>query len=84
MRIVARVTGLKGECAAGHKVGDEFEVSHLKSSGLCGIAYLAVLPFITAMEFGGKAPWQEDPSYMGPLACPDGYNVLTLELRKVE
>jgi len=83
-KIICRVTGLKGECSAGHKVGDEIEVSSYKASNLCGLAYNAILPFIVMMEYGGKASWQEDENVMTNLACPDAYNLLTMELIKME
>jgi uncharacterized repeat protein (TIGR04076 family) len=38
-KIMATVTGVKGECGAGHRVGDSFEISCHNPAGLCGFFY---------------------------------------------
>ena len=40
------ITGLKGECSAGYKVGDKFELSGYSSDGLCGFFYHDIYPYI--------------------------------------
>jgi uncharacterized repeat protein (TIGR04076 family) len=81
-KIIVKVVGLKGNCNAGHKVGDEFEVTPYTASNLCGAAYHSIYPYIVTMTYGGKTPWQENPNIMSGLACPDGFNLLTMELKK--
>ncbi len=83
VKFVVKVTGLKGHCNAGHKIGDQFEVSKYVSSDLCGAAYHSIYPYIVSMEFGGMAPWQIEKDVIGALACPDGYNQLTMEIVRV-
>ena len=82
-KLIVKITGLKGHCNAGHKIGDQFEVSEYISSDLCGAAYHSIYPYIVSMEFGGVAPWQSEKDVIGNLACPDGYNLLTMEIVRV-
>ena len=60
-------------CRFGYKVGDRWEVSVWENSGLCGLAYNALFPFITMLQTGGKAVWKgsgdDQESVIRP--CPD-------------
>jgi hypothetical protein len=38
-KVMATITGVKGECSAGHRVGDAFEISFHDPGGLCGFFY---------------------------------------------
>jgi hypothetical protein len=38
-RVVGTIKEVKGSCSAGHKVGDQFELSGYTSGGLCGFFY---------------------------------------------
>jgi uncharacterized repeat protein (TIGR04076 family) len=56
-RIVATVTDLKGNCNAGHVVGEQFEISCHNPAGLCGFFYHDLFPNLSTLQFGGKFPW---------------------------
>ena len=45
--VIAKVLSQKGDCSAGHKVGDEFLIGHETPAGLCLWAYHMILPFAT-------------------------------------
>ena len=81
-KIVATVIGLKGECNAGHKVGDTFEISCWDCGGLCGWFYHDIFPNLTAFQFDGKLPWWEEDTI--ELECPDRFNLLTLRLKRTK
>lgn len=58
-KITAIVTGLRGECAKGHKVGDKMELSTQDSGGLCGFFYHDIYPALTMLQYRGSFPWME-------------------------
>jgi uncharacterized repeat protein (TIGR04076 family) len=80
-KIKAEVTGLKGQCNAGHKVGDKFEVSCYNTGGMCGFLYHAIFPTLNVMQFEGNYPWGTDEAIVN---CPDSYNLLTVKLWRTE
>ena len=82
--IIARVVSQKGRCEAGHKVGDEFSVSPVKTpEGVCPWAFYTLFPFAEALQFGGSFPWEKDRN-KAKVACPDADNPVVFELRRVE
>ena len=60
-------------CRFGYKVGDSWEVSVWESSGLCGLAYNALFPFITMLQTGGEAVWMRSGANKDRVvrSCPD-------------
>ena len=80
--VIARVVSQKGTCEAGHKVGDEFIVGEILSSGMCSWAFCSLFPFSTVLQFGGSLPWESDPD-VTTVACPDPDNPVVFELRRV-
>lgn len=81
-KIIATITDLKGECNAGHKVGDKLEISCHNPAGLCGFFYHDIFPTISTLQFGGTYPWG-DPDTV-EVECPDRYNVLKAKLERVK
>lgn len=79
-RVVATVNRLKGTCAAGHEVGESFEISAHDPAGLCGFCYHHIFPDLCTFQFGGRFPWWEGDKIQ--LACPDLHNLLTLTLER--
>ena len=79
-KITAIVTGLKGECAKGHKAGDKIELSAHDSGGLCGFFYHDIFPVLMMLQFGGSLPWMEGDVIK--TECPDRGNILEIELRR--
>ena len=47
-QIKARVISQKGNCTAGHKVGDEFIIGDVVPKGMCSWAFYAMFPFVSA------------------------------------
>lgn len=81
-KLVARVVSQKGECAAEHKVGDEFRVGDATPGGMCPWASYAIFPFAAVLQYGGSFPWEEDPD-RATVACPDPANPVVFELRRL-
>jgi uncharacterized repeat protein (TIGR04076 family) len=79
-RVMANVTDVKGECNAGHQVGDSFEISIINTGGLCGAFYHNIFPNLQTFQFGGNMPWcQGDSIY---LQCPDVRNPIIIKLER--
>jgi len=81
-KIVATVTGVKGECSAGHQQGDTFEICCHNPGGLCGFFYHDLFPNLAIFQFGGNLPWWEGDTI--ELQCPDSDNLVTLKLERLE
>jgi uncharacterized repeat protein (TIGR04076 family) len=80
--VIARVISQKGNCAAGHKVGDEFLIGDKTPPGMCAWSYYTLFPFATVMQYGGSFPWEERPDRTTTVACPDPDNPVVFELRR--
>lgn len=80
-KIKAEVIGLGRVCNAGHKVGDQFEVSCYNTAGMCGFLYNAIFPTLNVMQFEGSYPWGTDEAVLN---CPDTYNLLTIKLSRLK
>lgn len=79
--VIAKVLSQKGECSAGHKVGDEFIIGQNTPQGMCSWAFCALFPFATVLQAGSSLPWEaQDGKAM--VACPDPENPLVFELRR--
>ncbi len=81
-KITATVTGVKGNCSAGHEVGETFEISCHNGTGLCGWFYHDIFPNLQTFQFGGKLPWWQGDTIQ--VQCPDTYNLVTLKLEREE
>jgi len=77
-----KVISQKGTCAAGHKVGDEFECAGMTPAGVCLSAFDALTSTLWALMFGGKFPWSENPDRT-EVACPDAANPVVFELKRI-
>ena len=81
-KVMATITGVKGECNAGHQMGDTFEISCHNPDGLCGFFYHDIFPSLSTFQFGGNLPWWEGDTI--EVQCPDSYNLVTLKLERSE
>jgi len=79
-KVIATVTGVKGNCNAGHKVGDTFEISCHNTAGLCGFFYHDIFPTLSTFQFGGTMPWWEGDTI--EVQCPDAYNLVSMKLER--
>lgn len=84
-KVVATVKEIKGggQCSYGHRVGDRFEFTQFTPAGLCQFAYDALRSAVAALLYGGNFPWAPD-SEVTEWACPDPYNQVVFELRRVK
>lgn len=75
----ARVVSVKGECSAGHQVGQKLKLSCWDPGGLCGYFYHDIFPTLSVLQFGGAYPWA--PEGEMTLECPDRGNAVTIVLK---
>ena len=80
-KIKATITGVKGDCSAGHKEGEKFEISCYNCGGLCGFFYHDLFPSLMTFQFGGALPWWEGDSI--EVQCPDPDNLVTMKLERI-
>lgn len=78
--LTAEVISVKGNCSAGHKVGDVLKLGCWDTGGLCGFFYHDIFPNVSVMQFGGKYPW--GPTDELTLECPDRHNAVTIRMKK--
>jgi uncharacterized repeat protein (TIGR04076 family) len=76
----AEVIEVKGQCGAGHKVGDRLKLGCWDTGGLCGFFYHDIFPNLSVMQFGGRYPWDSTGELM--LECPDRDNAVTIRLTR--
>ena len=77
-KVVATVIDVKGKCAAGHRMGESFEISVHNAGGLCGFFYHNLFPNLQTFQFGGSLPWWQGDTIQ--VRCPDPNNLVTLRL----
>jgi len=81
--IKATVVGIKGECRAGHKIGDEFIMSLYTPEGLCVDACVNIVIKLRNMLFK-KDPFFVEKNAKVMANCPDLQNFVEFELEKIE
>ena len=84
-KVIGTIRSVKGFCNAGHKKGDQMELSGHETGGLCGFFYHDIFPYIIMLQFGGSFPekWVSDPDVV-ELECMDRFNVVKIELRRIK
>lgn len=82
-KVIATVTEIKGECSAGHKVGESFEISCHNTAGLCGWCYHHIFATLQTFQFGGTLPWWQGSNTICQ-QCPDPVNLLSLKLERIQ
>jgi len=82
-KVELKVIKQEGTCGFGHKVGDVIVFDERKIDGeICFHALYSVIPKVMAMRYGAEFPWAEDKD-VATHACPDAYNPLVFEVRRV-
>jgi uncharacterized repeat protein (TIGR04076 family) len=76
----AEVISIKGECGAGHTVGQKLNLGCWDTGGLCGFFYHDIFPNLSVLQFEGKFPWGSPDELT--LECPDRENAVTLKVRR--
>ena len=82
-RVIGTIKAVKGSCSAGHKVGDQIELSGHNAGGLCGFFYHDVFPYLVMLQFGGSFPAEWGDPDVIELDCVDKANAVTIELRRI-
>ena len=77
-----KVISQKGECSAGHKVGDTWVMGAKAPEGLCASALHSIFPEVRVLRFGGSMPWEKDKDATC-LACSDPLNPVVFEVRRI-
>jgi uncharacterized repeat protein (TIGR04076 family) len=72
----------KGNCAAGHKVGDHWVCGSKTPAGVCAAAYVMLYPTIRSLMFGAKIPWAK-PDGSVELVCADYDNPVLFKIKPV-
>jgi len=81
--VVAKVIRREGHCEFGHRVGDEVVFDGDTVQGrVCISALYSFLPKVFAMRYGARFPWLDDPD-VATHACPDAWNPVVFEIRRV-
>lgn len=83
-RVVGTIKGVKGSCSAGHKEGDQIELSGHLTGGLCGFLYHQAFPYIIMLQFGGGFPSEWGNPDVVELDCMDKKNAVTIELKRIK
>ncbi len=82
-RVVGAIKAVKGSCHAGHRPGDEIELSGHDTGGMCGFFYHQCFPYIIMLQFGGGFPPEWGNPDVVKLDCMDKSNAVTIELRRI-
>jgi len=88
-KVKAIVISKEGRCAAGHCVGDEvvfdWDTNEIRGK-ICLHALYSALPKVYALAHGAEVAFAEadDGSRVARHACPDGYNPVIFELKRVD
>ncbi len=69
-----------GKCPSEYKKGDEFSWDDPK---FCIWARHSLMPFATALRFGGEVPWRDFNKDEMTISCPDGDNPVIYRLKRV-
>ncbi len=81
--VVGTIKEVKGSCCAGHKKGDQLELSGHHAGGLCGFLYHQAFPYIIMLQFGGGFPSEWGNPDVVELDCIDKKNAVTVELKRM-
>ncbi len=81
-KVIATIIDVKGDCSAGHKVGETFEISCHNPAGLCGFFYHDIFPTLSTFQFGGSMPWWHGDEI--EVQCPDPHNLVTMKLKRLK
>ena len=82
-RFEVTVTAAKGDCRAGHKVGDCWTFEYGTPEGLCGEAFYTMYPLVHTMRMGADIHNRQDADPdVATCYCPDNAWI-TFEVRRI-
>ncbi len=90
IKITGKVIKVNGKCAAGHYVGEEFNLTLYSEEknethripSICGFLYNAIFPYVVTLQFNGVFPWEKGRDVF-LAGCPDNYKVV-VEIRRIK
>jgi uncharacterized repeat protein (TIGR04076 family) len=88
--LTGKIVEVKGECSAGHHVGEEFDLTLFSEDAtqayrtphVCAFLYDAIFPYLTVLQFSGTFPWEKDKDKF-LASCPDN-NKVVIEIRRTK
>ena len=83
-RVLGVIKSVKGFCNAGHKVGEQIELSVHKTGGMCGSFYHDIFPYILMLQSGGGFPPEWGDPNIIELECMDRVNAVQIELKRIK
>lgn len=87
-KLMGKIINIKGECAFGHRVGDEIELTIFdgdkpnRDIDLCPFFLHDLFPYLCTMQFGGQFPWEKDPNVFVS-CCPDSENMVKIRVERI-
>jgi uncharacterized repeat protein (TIGR04076 family) len=83
-RIEVKVLNQKGTCHFGHQVDDVIVFDGETIQGrICISALYSLMPKVFAMRYGAEFPWLKDNKDVSTHACPDAFNPVVFEIRRI-
>ncbi len=83
--IKGTIKSVKGKCSAGHKVGNQFNITVRSMDGLCAVFAHDLFPWVTMLAMGGTYPWSKDKEgNIIEWECCDPTNRVTIELQRIK
>jgi len=70
-----------GTCDMGIKIGDSWKAEEGRAP-FCTWAYSAIFPFISAMRYGAKFPWEPNAE-VAFACCPDPHNTVVFKIERL-
>jgi len=83
-RVEVKVISQKGICQFGHRVDDVIVFDGERIQGrICLSALYSFLPKVFALRYGADFPWLKENKDVSTHACPDAYNPVVFEIRRI-
>ena len=83
-RIEVKVLSQKGTCHFGHQIDDVIVFDGETIQGrICISALYSFMPKVFAMRYGAEFPWLKDDKDVSTHACPDAFNPVVFEIRRI-
>lgn len=88
-KLISKIIDIKGDCAAGHKLSDEIELTLFNGKNLnvgiklCPFFLHDLFPYLCVMQFGGQFPWEENPNVFAA-RCPDIENTVKIRVERIQ
>ncbi len=78
MAVRIKVIEVRGDCSAGHEVGQQWFLEDETVGGICFSGFCSLLPWIHMLRFGAETPWPVE------VGCPDHENCVVFSIATVQ